>query len=159
MFNEVFFRAIMDKLRPGWRERGEIRRRNPWNAVAMLLSWGFGAGICYCALKLVWKLHLYFHPAHAGHWRDIPKTHQHLLPALAMTLPIGLASLVLGMIAANLVLWCVPPARRSFEREARVDPELGFVRAMAGLLWFGLFICIFAALAALYGAWSLTDLT
>lgn len=54
-------------------------------------------------------------------------------PILNALAPVFIAT-ALGMLAANLLVWCIAPARRALEREAMPYPALTFAASQSALL-------------------------
>jgi hypothetical protein len=53
-----------------------------------------------------------------------------------IVVPLLLASVPVGFLASNLIVWSIPPLRRFFDREARGRPDGSFSASMRGLLVF-----------------------
>ena len=54
-------------------------------------------------------------------------------PILNALAPVFIAT-ALGMLAGNLLVWCIAPARRALEREAMPYPALTFAASQSALL-------------------------
>jgi hypothetical protein len=72
-----------------------------------------------------------------------------------IVIPLLLASIPVGLIAANLLVWSIPPARRFFDQESQSRPAGDFASSMRGLLRFSKYwISVLVAIglgAALFG--------
>jgi hypothetical protein len=62
------------------------------------------------------------------------------------------AAIPLGFLAGNLAAWCLPPARRAFEREARGVARASFARAQKDILKVSLVLVPIGMGAGLLGA-------
>ena len=111
--------------------------------------------------ELAWKLHVLFHPEHAGLqsqfwpkditlWPSVSSAMMDIAPALPA---IGLA-LMIGNFVTNLI----PPARRDFERKALVNPNVGYKPAQAGLFAFTLILLAVSCILVVIGAATLNHL-
>jgi len=74
------------------------------------------------------------------------------LGSILMFVPIIFPSLAIGMMLANLVAWCVRPARRVFNKEAKGVKYASFKTAVKHLAIASLILLIVAAPIALLGA-------
>ncbi len=115
------------------------RRKSPWN---LLLLAGIALGWAGVYLGLFWLLDrlqqwqladgaFLFQQSHAGE--------------LILHLPLAVAALPLGMLVANAIFWCIPPARQSFEREAEGCEGASFRPTMwllLGVSAVGLVLCL-----------------
>lgn len=61
------------------------------------------------------------------------RTGRGLGPILNALAPVFIA-IPLGMLAGNLLVWCIAPARRALEREAKPYPALTFAASQSALL-------------------------
>jgi len=116
---------LMDRLRPGWRERKE-RRRSPWHLLKLLIMFPLMGGAGYLLFHLVWLIHNVVYPEHAGRLGAFLAEHEDTAVIVSrglMIFPLFLPSLGIGMLTTNLLLWCIPLARRAFEAEAIIPPE------------------------------------
>ena len=155
---ELVYRC-MDKWRPGWRARA-AKRKSPWDAVGLVIGFAillpaFG----YVLFRWAWALHVYFYPAHAGHLREFwgdGISFPAFASSFLMAVPLFVPALFAGLLASNVLMWLILPARRVMEREAAGDPELTFRGANRGLIKIGVpasAICIvlsFIGLATLH---------
>lgn len=134
MFSYRLFEAGMDRLRPGWRRRA-ARRRTLWHFPKLLLILGLMGVLWYALFRLVWQGHVLVYPGHAGLLKPYLNQGGGRATAaiLLMILPLMAPAAGLSMIATNLFFWCVPPARRAFQREAGRKREMTFRGATGDL--------------------------
>ncbi len=117
------------------RERAK-RRKSPWNLILIPLVI-FGIMIFFAGqFILLWQVHVWAFPEHAGKFRDFWGKNISV-SAFVSSFLMGIfplfASLPLGMLLANCIAWCLPPARRAFEQEAKDIPRASFYEAMRDL--------------------------
>jgi len=153
--------ALLDKTRPGWRER-QARRKSLWHLPMIIVMVGLLAGLWFVLFEAMWQVHLIWHPEHIGRLEDFwpkgigPKS---FVASSLLVLPLFLPALGVSLILANLLFWCIRPARRSFEREASSDPEMTFRGANGKLLKITLCYLVPVGIGMSFiGAWVLTDL-
>ncbi len=109
--NQRLLHAVMDRYRPGWRNRVS-RKKSPWNALGTLLVFVIFLG----ALIFIVRISLH------AEWFSGP-----------MIVPIIFPLFGASMIVSNAVMYTIPPARRVFELEANGNPEMQFKPAMKKL--------------------------
>ena len=150
IMNPLIVEAALDRLRPGWRAR-RARRKSPWNLLGVVVAFASMAVIGYYLFQAAWSVHVYFHPAHAGHQREFwgaGLSFRVFASSFLLAMPLALPAVFGGFLSANLVLWLIPPARRALDAEAAGDPEMTFARANAGLIkWGGIASAIGLALS------------
>lgn len=136
------------------------RRRSPWNFILpplMLISVGL---IWYVLFQFMWSVHVHFFPAHAGrfeqYWNEGIGARA-FVSSFLLSIPLGIASVPLGLIVSNAVAWCIPPARRAFEREAETV-KMNFKRIMLDLFKLALIIVPPCLLLSFIGAATLVNL-
>ena len=153
--------VLLDKTRPGWRER-QARRKSLWHLPITIVMFGLLGGLWFALFKAMWLLHLVWHPEHAGHLQEFwPKgmRPQPFVASALLALPLFLPALGIALILTNLVFWFIGPARRAFEREAGGDPEMTFRGANRKLLKIVFAILLPVGIGlSLIGAWLLADL-
>lgn len=152
--------VLLDKTRPGWRER-HARRKSLWHLPTTILMFGLLGALWFLLFKAIWQVHLLWHPEHAGHldefWPKGIRPRPFLASAL-LVLPLFLPALGISLILSNLLFWFIGPARRAFEREAGGDPEMTF-RGANRKLFIALLILLPVGIGlSLIGAWLLIDL-
>lgn len=139
------------------RERAK-RRRSPANLLLVPLVLGGLVLIENLQLKLLWAVNVHFYPGHAAQFVDFLALFwsQHQSgPWFLMVGPTTFSSLILAMMSANLVLWCVKPVRRIFEKEAEGVPFASFRAAMTGLGYVALYLTPIALVLGAWGAYLL----
>jgi hypothetical protein len=152
--------ALLDKTRPGWRGR-QARRKSLWHLPVIIVMFGLLAGLWFALFRIMWQVHLVWHPEHAGHLQEFwpkgagPKS---FIASALLVLPLFLPALGVSLFLANLLFLLIGPARRAFEREASGDPEMTFRGANRKLLKITLgFLLPIGIGMSLIGAWLLTD--
>jgi hypothetical protein len=130
------------------------RRKSPWNLVLLAFA-VLGIGSSWIFLALLF-----------GEYR------RSLVPAdaflssgtrfgnILMYVSPGFPSIAIGLIAANLIIWCIRPARTTLEREDKEFPETDFRSSNQGLLKLLIPLAIVALTLAFLGArniWFLTS--
>lgn len=103
---------IMDKFRPGWRER-RAKRKSPWHLFKLLLLFSSMGAISYLFVKgyQLMQVLLFFNES---------LQHNYAMGLLPLMIP----TFGLGIVITNMVLYKIPAARYAFEKEAAGDPEL-----------------------------------
>ena len=128
--------AVLDTLRPGWRQRA-ARRRSLWHIPELLLMFVFLGLFWFALFRLMWLVHLLVYPEHAGQLHEFWRKGiglRSFLSSFLLLMPLALPATGLSLIFTNLVLWCIPPARGVFEKEAEGIEEMTFRRATKELL-------------------------
>ena len=137
----------------GARQRAS-RRKSKWNlllfvfAILAIASTWIGAVESLASYRAT----LYATGAFLSGGTRIGNILMHVAPAFP--------SLAVGMIVANLLIWCIPPARRALNEEDKPYPGLDFRSSNRDLAKFGLVLLVIAMPLAWLGArncWSLTD--
>jgi hypothetical protein len=132
-----------------------------WNLLWIPLVVGGISSITIALTWLMWHVHTAIYPAHAGKFGGILEGGIGYWASISGTLlymPLLFAAMPLGVILAKCVVWCVPPARRAFEREAQGVKWASFHDAMAGLWKLSLVMVPICLLLSLIGALTLTSL-
>ncbi len=128
---EALVNAISDSI-SGYFDRARQRakrRKKPWNLLlipAFLLTIISGVVL---SILMVNKIHLTLFPGQSL------KNSDGLGPILSVTAPL-FGIIPLGFIIANFIFWCIPPARRTFEKEAEGHDGASFWKAQITLLKF-----------------------
>jgi hypothetical protein len=161
MLERAVLSVVMDWVRPGWRQR-KARRKSIWHLPLIVVMVVLFVGVWFALFHLMWQIHLVLHPAHAGHLDEFLQRDVRGFPlvgSLLLLLPLGLPAFGIAAVVANLLFWCVAPARKTFEREAAGDPEMSF-RGATGTLAKAtlLYLVPIGAGLSLVGAWILTAL-
>lgn len=75
----------------------------------------------------MWRVHLLLLPSHTGHLAEFWSSGISFRPFISsflLLMPLAIPPLIAGMMVANLIVWCVPPARPSFARAAARRPDM-----------------------------------
>lgn len=133
------------------------RRKSPWNLI--LIPWViFGIfGVAIGLFSLLWQLNTWVFPEHVGRLKDLFGSDEHKVSQLLMTLPCFISAIPLGMMLANCVAWCGPPARRVFEFEAKGVAHASFRASMLDLAKFALFVVPVCLVLSIIGALTLSS--
>lgn len=161
MLVERVVEIVLDKTRPGWRQR-QARRKSLWHLPLVIVMFGLLCGFWFILFRAMWQVHLVWYPEHAGHLQEFWSKGIRPGPLVAsalLALPLFLPALGFSLILTNLLFWFIGPARRAFEREASGDPEMTFRGANSKLLKIMLrYLLPIGFGMSLVGAWLLTDL-
>lgn len=136
------------------------RRTGPWYLVGVLIRWPIFLFLWYWGIQFLMYLLKHQFPS-------VPKGTVHKLThlgefsiGLIILSPIPLCYL-LAAIIGNVALYSIPPARRSFEKDAEGYEEMRFKSAMKSLfgvtLKYALPISVLMASAAFVGIWLLLN--
>ena len=88
------------------------KRKSPLHLLFLPIGFIGGAAFCYASVQLVCAAAGQFKPG-------ITSFASHAEPAKTLiVLPLLFASIPVGLLLTNLVIWVIPPARRGFDREA-----------------------------------------
>ena len=159
--NVRYIEAVMNRLRPGWRKRAG-RRRSIWHLPKVLLTFILLGVLGFALFKAMWDVHVFFYPHHNGHLHEFWNEgvgFRAFASSFMLLMPLFLPSIGLSMLITNLIFWCIPPARRTFEREAGRIEEMTFRGANKGLLRITLRYLLPIGLGlSLVGALTLTTL-
>ena len=144
---------LLDELQaPGFRERARERakrRKSPWNALLIPL---FPAGMCASWYGFVWTIvvarNLVRHEHLAGVLELMRSKPQDFLAVVCFGGAI-IAAIPFGALACNSLLWCIPPARRVFEKEAEGVAGASFAEATRDMFLFARYVSLPAYLIAL----------
>jgi hypothetical protein len=137
------------------------RRKSPYNLLLPLFVLPLWALLWWGAFNLAWGLHVLFYPSHAGlrseFWpADLPA---HIfIPSFMLLIPSFLPTLVWAMVCTNFVLHLVPPARRTFDREAVGYPGTDYRSAQTSLLIVAVVATGLCAVPTVLGAAMLKEL-
>jgi hypothetical protein len=152
--------ALLDRARPGWRDR-RARKKSPRNLACVLVGLGLAAFIWYYLFQAAWLFHVELYPAHAAlkraFWGDGISARA-FVSSFLMLMPLGVPALTLGLLAANLLIWLIPSARHAMDAEAAGDPEMTFRGSNAGLLRWGGVASAVCLVLSIIGLATLTTL-
>ncbi len=116
---------LADKNAPGWRGRRN-QRKTLWHASKIILLpialWVTG----YLILQLALLIQSTFILP-----QNVPQTG---LPVILFLVPLALPTFGLSFVITNLFLYCIPQARRAFEKEAENNETLSFWYTTMSLL-------------------------
>ncbi|MDP2939420.1 MAG: hypothetical protein Q8O13_05015 [Candidatus Omnitrophota bacterium] len=142
------------------RERAK-RRKSPWNLILIPLTIvGFGFS-SFIQFKILWSIHVIIYPNHSGRlsefWRE-GLSFSAFISSFLLAMPIFFSSLALGMMIANLLAWCILPARKIFDKEAQGIRGASFNEAMKGLGKIAIYLVPICFILGLIGAVTLKSL-
>ncbi len=109
----------------------------------------------------MWFVHTVFYPEHAGHLGEFWGKGIGFfcfLSSFLLLIPLLFAAIPLSLSIANCIVWCVPPARRAFEREGKADEWMSFSVAMYRLWRLSLWIVPICLMLSFIGAATLAHL-
>lgn len=108
---------IAEKHSPGFSSR-QAHRKTLWHLPKILLVPLAPFPIWYVLFKLMTKISnlLEIHPNSSVTG----------IPELLFLIPLFLPAAGLGLIACNIILFCIPPARQAFAKEAKSEESLSF---------------------------------
>ncbi len=155
---------VTELTSPGYLDRARQRarrRRSRWNLILIPLGL-FGILVCFVGqFSLLWKLHTYAFPNHVGRlsefWGKNISTSA-FISSLLMAVSPFFSAIPLGMLLANCIAWCIPPARRVFAQEAEGVRHASFRQAMADLGKLALFTVPICFALGIIGALTLRSL-
>ena len=100
------------------------RRRSPWNWILFPLSI-LGIGISGFSIGLgLFSIQQHLTP------KNVILSGQTAVGAALMFVPILFPALILGFMFANFIAWCIPPARRAMDSEAKGVKGASFKEAI-----------------------------
>ena len=104
------------------------KRKSPLHLLFLPIAFIGGAAFCYSSVQLVCIA--------AGLLRSgSPSFSGHAEPAKTLiVVPLLFASIPVGLLLTNLVIWIIPPARRFFIQEASGRPGEDFASSNRALL-------------------------
>ncbi len=112
------------------------RRKSPWNLILIPFSIG-GIGFSYfIQFQILWFIHTLMYPNHSGRLKEFWKeglSGNAFVSSFLLAIPIFFSSLALGMIIANISTLCIPPAQKTFDKEAQGIRGVSFNEAMKRL--------------------------
>jgi hypothetical protein len=125
--------------RKGYFERANQRaqrRKSPWNLLLIPVGIASIAVCAYALFMVMWGIHVLAFPEHAGQlhafWPDGISGHS-FVSSFLLAAPSVFQAIPLGLMLTNCIVWCVPPARAVFKREAQGVKWASFGDAMRGL--------------------------
>jgi len=133
------------------------RRRSPWNLILIPFVIVFSVLAYGGQLRLLWMINIVFYPEHVGRFQEFWRGSVGLSGFL-LVFPVLFSSMILGMMSANILSWCILPVRRIFDREAGGDKRLSFVGSLKGLGRIALVLVPLCLLLGFIGAITLKSL-
>lgn len=132
------------------RERAK-RRKSPWNIVLFAIGYGLWPFVTGALVLAVIYLPFDRH----GSFTEIARLNENNLEMAVIVIPMLLLAKVLSSIASNLLMYCIPAARRVFEQEATLYPGTNLKASLAGLLKAAGIVGVVAIPLALWASWNL----
>lgn len=121
--------------KPDYWARARARQRSSktiWDIVFLPIGFAAIGGFWYGFAKLLLWLHVLFYPADAARLQSLIGGPMTLAQALMFLVP-ALASIPLGFMASNTLMWLVPPARRASAHRAEGVKWASFRNAQRAL--------------------------
>lgn len=158
-------REIIDEItRPDYLSRAKARakrRKSLWNLILLPFLFGFWACVTYVLFRLMWWIHILVYPQHDGRmhefWRKGNGTPA-FISSFLLLIPLLFAALPISMLLSNCLAWCIPMARKVFEKEAIGYKRASFKEAIRDLLIVSKYIVPICLLLSLIGALTLKEL-
>jgi hypothetical protein len=129
---------ILDEFRRpdyGSRRRERARRRkSAWNILLFPLVFALGAVAYWILIEAVWRLRGALVPAEDRSLGEMLHGSCDGVSIFLMMVAPLFAALPIGMLAANALVWCVPPARRALDREGEGHWHASFAESQRDLL-------------------------
>lgn len=156
LFKEVFKKGYFTRARIRAR-----RRKSPWNLILIPLSM-FGIGmVSYYLFRFMWWIHILVYPEHKGHFSEFWQSGISLpsfISSFLLMMPVLFAAFPLGFMIANCLAWCIPPARKTSDQEAKGYKFASFEESMRGLYKISLIWVPVCLILSLIGALTLRNL-
>lgn len=129
------------------RERA-TRRKSRWNIVLFALAWPLFVGVWFLLIQFTLCVQQFIAPDKVFNatMSDPGET--------LMTVPLLFPAFPIGMMAANCVMWCIPPARRAFANESEGHTGTDFASSMKPLAMISAVCLIVAIPLAILGAFD-----
>ena len=131
------------------------RRRSPWNLILIPLVILGVSVFSVGQFLLLWQLHIWVFPVHAGRVKEILNSAEGGISGFLMLIPPLISAIPLGFMLANCMVWCVPPARHTLDREARGHWHASFRDSTADIGKLALFIVPICLALGVIGAFTL----
>ena len=132
------------------RERAK-RRKSPWN----ILLFAFGYGLWpFITAALVLGV-IYLPTNRHSSFTEIARLDENNVEMILIVISMLVLGKVLSLLASNLVMFCIPAARRVFEQEAAPHPGTKFKASVAGLLKAVAIVGVIVIPLALWASWNL----
>lgn len=147
---EILDELLTPGLRERMRERAK-RRKSPWNLLLFPLALGGMAATWYGFLWLVVGVRNLVLQSHVSGVDELMRSGPQGFFAGVCFVGAFFGAIPLGFLLCNCIVWCIPHARRAFEREAAGVPDASFAEAKRDLLLLALYVSLPAFLLALAG--------
>jgi len=137
------------------------RRKSAWNLILIPLLIIGGVFVYILQFKILWSIHVMIYPNHAGHLSEFwggGLLFSVFISSFLLAMPIMISSIVLGMIIANLLAWCIIPIRRIFDKEAQGIKGTSFLESMEALGKIAAYLVPICFVLGLIGAATLKSL-
>jgi hypothetical protein len=137
------------------------RRKSPWNLLLIPLGFGFMGLVASALFRGMWFVHTMLYPQHVDRLHEFWARGiglQAFASSFLLLMPLLIAAIPVGMLLANGVLWCIPPARKALDREAEGIEWASFPQSMASLGRISLVVAPVCLLLSLVGAATLGSL-
>jgi hypothetical protein len=139
---------------PGYWNRARQRQKSSktiWDLVFLPVGFAAIGGYWFAFSKLFLWIHTLLYPADVSRMEALTGSSLTFAQALIFLVP-GLASIPLGLMTGNVLMWLVPPARRASERKAQGVKWAGFREAQRGLFNIGLLFVSVMLVLGIIGA-------
>jgi hypothetical protein len=143
------------------------RRKSLWNVPCVVGGFLLIGVLWRTLLHAMWYVHTLFYPEHAGSFSAVfgnfigdssPRISDASFPCVLLEMPLLFASIPLGFLIANFIMWCIPPARKAMDREAQGIKWGTFVEAQAFLFKIVLIVVPSCLVLSFIGAVTLRHL-
>jgi hypothetical protein len=147
---------IKETFSAGFFERARTRarrRKSLWNLLLIPLVIGFVALVGWTLATVLLSIQRKLMP------EDIIFSSFTNIAGLLMFVPIIFPSFAVGMMIANLIIWCIPPARAALDKEAEGVKHASFREAMRDLSKISLILLLTMIPISLIGTFNYFYLT
>jgi hypothetical protein len=159
--DESIFKEV---IKPGYVQLAQERaqqHKNRWTILVMLLFLAAVPSFWYLQFRGMWFVHTIFYPEHTGRISEFWNRNiaiQSFISSFMLTIPLCVGSIPLAGITANLIVWCIPPARRTMDRKTKGNLCLCFSSSNKLFFKAALFVIPICLLVSLIGAATLKTL-
>jgi len=147
IFSEVTTKGYFARAQ----QRG-ARRKSPWNLLdvpSVLLCVGL---VSWALLHVVWAARNTFLPQHAVNLSAMLHSQRGQIAHVVLLIGVFFASLPVGMLISNFIVWSIPPYRRATEPEAKGIWHASFSGAQRDLSLMALVLGVPSLLASFVAA-------
>lgn len=141
-------------LAPGYLQRARERRRASktiWDFVFLPIGFAAIGGYWYVFAKSFLWFHLLIYPADTAHLQAITNGPMTVGQALIFIVPV-FASIPLGLMTSNVLMWLVPPARRASQEKAKGVKWATFRESQIALFKTALVLVPVGVICGIFGA-------